>query len=39
VQREWWAERAAIMEMDAGFVRDEAELTAYLIAGGESARH
>jgi len=38
-QQEWWVERAAIMEMDAGFVRDEAELTAYLIAGGEDARH
>jgi DNA primase len=34
-QRELLAERAAIMEMDAGFIRDEAELTAYLIAGSQ----
>jgi hypothetical protein len=31
-RREAWAERAAILEVDAGFVRHEAEMTAYLIA-------
>jgi hypothetical protein len=31
-RREAWAERAAILEVDAGFVRHEAELTAYLMA-------
>jgi hypothetical protein len=30
-RREVWAERAAILEVDAGFVRHEAELTAYLM--------
>jgi DNA primase len=33
-RREHWAERACIMEMDGGLVRDEAERTAYLIASG-----
>jgi DNA primase len=31
-RRERWEERAAIMEMDGGLVRDGAELAAYLIA-------
>jgi hypothetical protein len=30
-RRDAWAERAAILEVDAGFLRHEAELTAYLI--------
>jgi hypothetical protein len=33
VRREAWAERAAIVEVEAGYVRYEAERTAYLIAG------
>jgi DNA primase len=31
-RRETWAERAAILEMEGGFVRHEAELTAFLMA-------
>jgi hypothetical protein len=29
--REWWEERAAIMEFDAGLSRDEAEREAFLV--------
>jgi DNA primase len=33
-RRDGWAERAAILEVDAGFLRHEAELMAYLITSG-----